>query len=170
MQRIENVSSTCRLQIIQLEKNSDSADTIPYWKPLSEMLDDYADHKETKSGEDVGLLPRLRMKIDKNQIKYVGKETSNLYASNILGVTEDSNYTVYDNLKEKVLSIRPKDAYKIGISRSNFITIQKKARENQIPKVNNSTLHKILENHNKFSKSMTAKNPKKEVIIHGVGS
>ncbi|MDH5665609.1 MAG: hypothetical protein OEY10_04875 [Nitrosopumilus sp.] len=54
-------------------------------------MDDYADHKETKSGGDiVGLLPRLRMKIDRNLIKYVGKEVSNLDASNVLGVAETS--------------------------------------------------------------------------------
>jgi hypothetical protein len=57
------------------ETHSDSEDTIPYWKPLSETLDDHAAHKEVKSGGDVvGLLPRLRMKMDKNLIKYVGKE------------------------------------------------------------------------------------------------
>lgn len=30
-----------------------SADTIAYWKPLSETLDDYADHREAKSGRDI---------------------------------------------------------------------------------------------------------------------
>ncbi len=65
------------------ENYSDSVDTVPYWKPLNETLDDYANHKEVKSCGDVGLLPRLRMKIDKNLIKYVGKEVSNIDASNI---------------------------------------------------------------------------------------
>ena len=110
------------------EKFPDSADTIPYWKPLSETLDDYADHRETKSGEDVGLLPRLRMKIDKNQIKYVGREVANLDAVNVLGVTEDSNCTVYDNLEEKILDIRPRDSHKFGISRSNLIAFKRKSK------------------------------------------
>ena len=100
-----------------------------YWKPLSQVLDDYANHKEAKSGGDVGLLPRLRMKIDRNLIKYVGKEVSNLDVSNVLGVAETSDgHTTYDNLEEKILSIRPKDSYKFGISRSNLIVIQKKIR------------------------------------------
>ena len=34
-----------------------SADIIPYWKPLSETLDGYADHKEVKYGDGVDLLP-----------------------------------------------------------------------------------------------------------------
>ncbi len=110
------------------EKFPDSADTIPYWKPLSETLDDYADHKETKSGGDVGLLPRLRMKIDRNQIKYVGREIANLDASNILGVTSDESCTVYDNLEKKILHIRPRDSHRFGISRSNLIAIQKRIR------------------------------------------
>ncbi len=108
---------------------ANSADTVPYWKPLSETLDDYANHKEAKSGGDVGLLPRLRMKIDRNLIKYVGKEVSNLDAANILGVTAYSDScTVYHNLEVKILEIRPRDSYKFGISRSNLIAIQKKIR------------------------------------------
>ena len=111
------------------EKFPDSEDTIPYWKPLSETLEDYADHKETKSGGDVGLLPRLRMKIDRNQIKYVGKEVANLDAANVLGVAQDNDgCTVYDNLEEKILEIRPRDSHKFGISRSNLMAIQKRIR------------------------------------------
>ena len=70
------------------------------------------------------------MKIDRNQIKYVGKEVANLDASNILGVSEDSDCTVYDNLEEKILDIRPRDSHRFGISRSNLIAIQKRIRSN----------------------------------------
>jgi hypothetical protein len=127
------------------EKFLDSADTVPYWKPLSETLDDYADHKEVKSGGDVGLLPRLRMKIDQNLIKYVGKEVVNLDAANVLGVTEDSNScTVYDNLEKKILEIRPKDSHRFGISRSNLIAIQKKIRSNDSQvKLQKGTVRKL---------------------------
>ena len=125
--------------------NSESVDTSLYWKPLSQVLEDYANHKEAKSGGDVGLLPRLRMKIDKNLIKYTGKEITNLDATNVLGVTETSDsYTVYDNLEERILNIRPKDAYKFGISRSNLISIQKKIRnkDSQI-KLQKKTMDKL---------------------------
>ena len=126
------------------EKFPDSADTIPYWKPLSETLDDYADHRETKSGEDVGLLPRLRMKIDKNQIKYVGREVANLDAVNVLGVTQNESCTVYDNLEEKILDIRPRDSHRFGISRSNLIAIQKKikSKDSQV-KLQKGTIQRL---------------------------
>jgi len=127
------------------KKFSDSADTVPYWKPLSKTLDDYADHKETKSGDDVGLLPRLRMKIDRNQIKYVGKEVANFDTANVLGISEISdNVVVYDNLNEKILQIRPKDSYKFGISRSNLISLQKKIRENGVMRLHKKTVEKII--------------------------
>ena len=127
------------------EKYPNSADTVPYWKPLSETFDDYANHKETKSGGDVGLLPRLRMKIDKNQIKYVGKEVTNLDATDVLGVSENSeSCTVYDNLEEKILDIRPRDSRKFGISRSNLISLQKKIRENGVLKLHKKTIEKII--------------------------
>ena len=126
------------------EKFSNSAYVIPYWKPLSQTLDDYANHKETKSGGDIGLLSRLCMKIDKNQIKYVGKEVANLDVANVLGVIEDSNCTVYDNLKEHILDIRPRDSYKYGISRSNLIAIQKKikSKDSQV-KLQKGTIQRL---------------------------
>jgi len=127
------------------EKFPDSADAIPYWKPLSETLDDYADHKEAKSGGDVGLLSRLRMKIGRNLIKYVGKEVANLDATNVIGVSEGSeSCTVYDNLKEKILQIRPRDSHRFGISRSNLISLQKKIRENGVLKLHKKTVEKII--------------------------
>ena len=128
------------------EKFPDSEDTVPYWKPLSETLEDYADHKETKSGGDIGLLSRLRMKIGRNQIKYVGKEVSNLDASNVLGVSEDSeSCTVYDNIEEKILDIRPRDSHKFGISRSNLISLQKKIRNNKRQNVSLKLQSKTIE-------------------------
>ena len=91
------------------------------------------------------MLPRLRMKIGKNQIKYVGKEVANLDAANVLGVFEDSeSCTVYDNLKEKILEIRPRDSHRFGISRSNLISLQKKIRENGVLKLHKKTIKKII--------------------------
>ena len=87
------------------------------------------------------------MKTDRNQIKYVGKEVANLDASNVLGVTEDSDScTVYDNLEKKILQIRPKDSYKFGISRSNLITLQKKIRNKTVGalKLHKKTIDKII--------------------------
>ena len=112
---------------------------------MSQVLNDYANHKETKSGGDTGLLPRLRMKIDRNQIKYVGKEVANLDAANILGVTETvDSCATYDNLEEKILQIRPKDSYKFGISRSNLILLQKKIRgKNSQIKLQKSTIERL---------------------------
>ena len=127
--------------------NLESVDTSSYWKPLSQVLDDYANHKEAKSGGDVGLLSRLRLKIDKNLIKYVGKEVTNLDASNVLGVTGTSDSCIiYDNLEEKILNIRPKNAYKFGISRSNLISIQKKIRckTQRVLKLHKTTIQKII--------------------------
>jgi hypothetical protein len=61
-----------------------------------------------------------------------------------VGVTEDHGYTVYDNLEKKILSIRPKDSHKFGISRSNLISLQKKIRENGVLKLHKKTIEKII--------------------------
>ena len=154
------------------ERFSDSTgDTLPYWKPLSKTLDDYADHNEAKSGGDiVGLLPRLRIKISKNTIKFVGKEVVNLDAANTIGI--EDNYTTYDNLADKILGIRLRDSYKIGISRSNLISLQKKIRENGMAKLHKKTIEKlkrvfsgaVSENSRNENRNDTGKMIAKEVI------
>jgi hypothetical protein len=70
---------------------------------------------------------------------------ANLDASNILGVSEDSeSCTVYENIEEKKLEIRPRDSRKFGISRSNLISLQKKIRENGVLKLHKRTIEKII--------------------------
>ena len=83
------------------------------------------------------------MKINKNTVKFVGKETANLDAANVMGIGIDDNCTIYDNLADKILDIRPRDSYKFGISRSNLISLQKKIRENGIAKLHKKTIEKI---------------------------
>ena len=141
------------------ERFSDSVDdTVPFWKPLSETLEDYANHKEAKSGGNVvGLLPRLRMKIDRNLIKHVGKEVANLDTVNVLGVSGDSDgCNVYENLEHRILDIRPRDSHKFGISRSNLISLQKKIRKNGIAKLHKKTIEKLK---NAFSDAVSENLP-----------
>jgi len=133
------------------ERFPNSADTILYWKPLSLVLEEYAEHREAKSGGNTGLLSRLHVKINRNSIRYMGKETSL--------DTNEISYVQYDDVSEKILAIRPKDSWKIGLSRSNLMSLRKKAKNGQIPKLHNFTLHKILEN------SILVTKKKREVII-----
>lgn len=74
-------------------------------------------------------------------VKFVGKETANLDAANTIGI--EDNYTVYDNLVDKILDIRPRDSYRVGISRSNLISLQKKIRENGMLRLQKNTLEKL---------------------------
>ncbi|MDH5431742.1 MAG: hypothetical protein OEW78_07675, partial [Nitrosopumilus sp.] len=62
----------------------------------------------------------------------------------VLGVTDDSSCTVYDNLEEKILEIRPRDSHKFGISRSNLMSIQKRIRckDSQV-KLQKSTISRL---------------------------
>ena len=133
-------------------------------------MDDYANHKETKSGGDAGLLPRLRMKIGRNQIKYVGKEVANLDATKVLGVAQDHDgCSVYDNLEEKILQIRPRDSYKFGISRSNLIVIQKRIRDNYERDTSlhlqNKTIEKLKQVFSGIFQENSRKNYRKNVEI-----
>ena len=63
----------------------------------------------------------------------------------MLGVSEDSeSCTIYDNLEEKILDIRPRDSHRFEISRSNLISLQKKIRENETLKLHKKTIEKII--------------------------
>ena len=68
-----------------------SLDTQEYWKILDQTFEDYINHPEAKSDGDVGVLERKRLEIDKDSIKYIGKETNNIEFSMVRGAfAEDS--------------------------------------------------------------------------------
>ena len=122
--------------------SDESLDTTFYWKSLSEVFSDYLNHSESKIKGDVGLLKRLHLIIQKSSVHYIGKESNELEESNILGVS-DRNYTEYQDIANKILQIKPTQAFKLGISRTNLITLQKKIK-NKIPiRLQNRTLAKI---------------------------
>jgi len=132
----------------------DSLESQFYWKTLSESFADYYNHAESKSSGDIGHLKRLKIRINKSSINHIGKESNNLDESNTTGVNLES-YTRYHNISEKIISIRPRDSWRIDISRSNLLLLQKKIREKQFINLHNSTLHKILENQNFQRKKVT---------------
>ena len=106
----------------------DSLESQFYWKPLTETFVDYSSHPESKSSGNTGHLKRLKIRIDKSSINHIGKESSNFDESNQTGISLEP-YTRYENLAEKILNIRPKDAWKIGMSRSNMMLLQKKVKQ-----------------------------------------
>ena len=130
----------CRLKIMSLEKNIQTADTSLSWKTEPD-IGRLLHPKGIKIWRWQGLLPRLRMKINKNLIKFVGKETANLDVANVVGVTGEDSYTVYDNLRDKILGISPR-THKFGISGS-LIFIQKKIGENGVLRLQKSILEKL---------------------------
>jgi len=114
-----------------------------YWKSLLNTFTDYSNHHESKLSGDTGHLKRLKIKINKSSINYIGKESHNLEESNILGV-DSKSYTKYENIAEKILNIRLKDVWKIGISRSNLILLQNKVNQNKSIEVHHHTQQKII--------------------------
>jgi hypothetical protein len=109
-------------------------DTRSYWKPLSKVIKDYIDHPESKSGDDIGQLKRLHIIANKTSISYIGKESNDLDDNQIIGVDDDS-YTEYKNINAyilKLLSTKPKDAQKLGVTRRQYYRIIKKYRDNKL--------------------------------------
>ena len=114
-----------------------------YWKSLTETFTYYSNHSESKSSGDTGHLKRLKIRISKSSINYIGKESSNLDESNSTGISSEP-YTRYENIAEKILNIRSKDAWRIVISRSNLILLQNKVNQNKSMKLHHVTRQKII--------------------------
>jgi len=132
----------CNYKTGKMFPNEDSLDTIFYWKLLSLVFLDYINHPESKLKGDVGFLKRLFLSIQKLSIHYIGKESNEIEESKVLGVS-DRNYTEYQDIESKILQIKPAQAFKLGISRTNLITLKKKIR-NKIPvKLQSRTISKI---------------------------
>ena len=121
----------CDYKTGKMFPNEDSLDTIFYWKPLSLVFLDYNNHHESKLKGNVGFLKRLFLSIQKSSVHYIGKESNEIEESKVLGVS-DRNYTEYQDIESKILQIKPTQAFKLGISRTNLITLKKKIR-NKIP-------------------------------------
>ena len=111
-------------------------------RPLSQVLLDYITHPESKSKGDVGTLQRPHLAIQKSSIHYMGKESNELEASNVLGVF-DGNYAEYLDIESKILRRKPDQAYKFGISRGNLFTLQKKIKDKIPIKVQNGPLKRL---------------------------
>jgi len=50
----------------------------------------------------------------------------------------------YDHLTDRILGIRPRDSYRFGIFRSNLLSLQRKIRENGVPRLRKKTIQKII--------------------------
>jgi len=62
----------------QVYPNKDFIDTEEFWKPLSEVIRDYVEHKESKSDGNIGELKRKHLLINKFSIRYIGRNQTNL--------------------------------------------------------------------------------------------
>ena len=125
--------------------NNKSMDTQFYWKPLSELLEDYMDHPESKSEGSIGLLERKHIIIDESSIHYIGKESNELEESQIKGV-EDDYYTEYRSMETyilKLLNLTQEEAKKLGLSKSTFYEIKNQIYNGNIPKLKNKTLIRL---------------------------
>ena len=126
--------------------NENSLEPQEYWKTLESVLEDYITHEESKLDGITGVLKRKHLEIDKNSIRYIGKESNELEISKILGVSEE--YTIeYVNLQKKLRTIigklTLKIAEKLGISRREYYYLKSKLKQLGTIKLKEKTLHKL---------------------------
>ena len=117
---------------------------IQYWKDMSQLFWDYANHLESKFDGDIGVLRRKHLKI--TGINYIGKESNDLDEVEILGVGDDS-YIQYQNYVfsiQKVLEITVQEAKRAGIAKNQWYRIKKKIRSGKF-NFSKKTLQKIMQ-------------------------
>lgn len=129
--------------------NNDSLDSESYWKPLSQVFDDYVQHSESKSEGGIGILRRRFVEVSRDSIRYIGKESNELDENQVLGVALES-YTEYRDLDTKlkgiIASTPCEHAYKLGISERHLRYLKRKLRRNISLRLKTRTIQRILSN------------------------
>lgn len=123
-----------------------SLDTKEYWKMLDKVFEDYIDHTEAKSDGDIGTLERKHLEIDKDCIRYIGKEANNLEFSMVRGVfAEDNNEYVshQKKLREIIVDLTLENALELGLDRREFYRLKKKLQSDKSIVLRKNTLEKL---------------------------
>jgi len=118
-----------------------------YWKMLYKVFEDYINHAEAKSDGDIGVLERKHIEINKDSIKYIGKEANNLEFSMVRGAfSEDSNEYVNEQkkLREIIENLTLEKALEIGISRRAFFYLKTNVGNNIPITLKKKTLEKLF--------------------------
>jgi len=127
--------------------NSDSLDTVEYWKKMSLVFSEFRNHRETKIDSSNGVVQRKHLVFGKESVKYVGKEIHNLEESMIFGTSKNDSI-MYENEQEKlrriIENLTEEKARELGISRRTYFSLKKKIKNKQQIILKNKILTKIL--------------------------
>lgn len=109
-----------------------------YWKTLSDTIWSYKNKREDKFAGDTGWLERKHLFITK--VRHIGKESNDLEMIEIIGVDDDS-YVKYasedekenekQQLREFILSLKPKKAARFGLNEKWLNRARKSVKENR---------------------------------------
>jgi len=126
--------------------NSDSLDTIEYWKKMSLVFSEYRNHKESKLDCINGIVKRKHLVFGKESIKYIGKEVHDLESSKVFGITNDS--ITYENeqetLRRIIEELTLEKAELLDIPRRTYFDWKKKIREEKRIKLKKKISEKIM--------------------------
>jgi len=127
--------------------NSDSLDSVEYWKKISLLFSEFRNHRETKLDSSDDVVQRKHLVFGKESIKYVGKEIHDLEESTVLGVSKE-NSIIYENEQEKihriVENLTEEKARQSGIPRRTYFDWKKKIRENKSVILKNKLMIKLF--------------------------
>jgi hypothetical protein len=72
-----------------------------YWKTLSTIVREYLNHPESKfkNGQETEKMKRRRIRVTKENIRYIGKEADEIEETEVLGVS-DRSYVEYQKIGE----------------------------------------------------------------------
>ncbi len=127
--------------------NSNSLDTVEYWKKISLLFSEFRNHRETKLDSSEEIVKRRHIVFGKESINYVGKEIHDLEESMVFGASKNDSI-LYENEQEKIHRIienlTEEKARELRISRRTLFDWKKKIREGKSVKLKNSTKTKIF--------------------------
>ena len=103
-------------------------------------------HTEAKSDGDIGVLEPKHLEINKDCIRYIGKEANNIEFSMVRDAfAEDSNEYVNEQkkLREIIDGLTSEKALEIGIDRREFYRLKKKLESDKLIVLRKNILEKL---------------------------
>lgn len=114
---------------------------------MNDVFSGYIEHNDAKSEGETGFLRRKWLEINKDSIRYIGKESNELEKSEYFGVFKEDTLEYVDfqkRLREIIRNLTLEKALDKNISRRTYFDWKKKISEDKSLKLKNSTMSKLF--------------------------
>ncbi|MDH3384944.1 MAG: hypothetical protein OEL77_02905 [Nitrosopumilus sp.] len=128
-----------------LYPNSDSYDTVDYWKKISKVFSEYRKHRESKLDFVDNIAMRKHLVFGNESVRYVGKEVHDLESSKVFGISDSVTYENEQGKLSRIIEeLTLEKSESLGIPRRTYYDWKKKVKEGKTIVLKDKLMSKIL--------------------------